>query len=93
DLPSSTVARPPGAVSLKLFRKGDRGWSDLGFPADTPHGSRIAAVPRPLVDYLHGRGAPLATAEEGKVCIEMILGAYESAREGRRVGFEAAHPR
>ena len=30
-------------------------------------------------------GRPHATAREGKVCIEMILGAYESAKTGRRV--------
>ncbi|WP_020579317.1 Gfo/Idh/MocA family protein [Actinopolymorpha alba] len=87
DLVSSALPRPPGATALKLFRRGEPDWQDLGFPADTPHGSRIAAVPRPLVDYLHDRRGPLATAEEGKVCVEMILAAYESAREGRRISF------
>ena len=33
------------------------------------------------------RTGPLATAEDGRVCIEMILGAYRAAREGRRVHF------
>src|SRR5207248_1658206 len=54
---------------------------------DTPHGLRIRAVPRPLIDYLRGRTGPLATAEDGRVCIEMILGAYRAGREGRRVHF------
>ena len=47
----------------------------------------IQAVPRPLINYLKGEGTPLATAEDGRVGIEMILGAYQSAREGRRVQF------
>lgn len=85
DLPSSGLPRPEGACALKIFRAGADAWEDLKLPADTPHGARIAAVPRPLVDYLHDRRGPLATAEEGKVCIEMVLGAYESARTGRRV--------
>ena len=62
-------------------------WDRFDFPADTPHGLRIRAVPRPLIDYLQGRTGPLATAEDGRVCIEMILGAYRAAREGRRVHF------
>lgn len=87
DQAASALPRLPGAVALKLYRAGEDGWELLDFPADTPHGARIAAVPRPLVDYLHGRRGPLATAEDGRVCIEMVLGAYRAAREGRRVAF------
>jgi len=84
DLPSSLIAPPAGTSCLKLFRAGASDWERFDFPF-VPHGSRIRAVPRPLVDYLKGQGQPLATAEEGKICIEMILGAYESAHEGKRV--------
>jgi predicted dehydrogenase len=87
DAPSSSLPRPAGATALRIFRAGASDWESFDFPADTPHASRIRAVPRPLVDYLLGRAGPLATAEEGKTCIEMILGAYEAAREGRRVYF------
>ncbi len=90
DAPSSSLPRPPGAVALKIFRAGAGSWEHFGFPADTPHGARIRAVPRPLVDYLQGRGGPLATAEDGRVCIEMVLGAYQAAREGRRISFTDA---
>lgn len=84
DAPS-TIA-PPEATPLKLFRAGAADWEKLDFPF-VPHGSRIDAVARPVVDYIKGHGPPLASAEDGKVCIEMILGAYQSAREGRRVAF------
>jgi predicted dehydrogenase len=87
DLVSSSLPRPPGAVALKIYRAGTQAWEHLDFPADTPHGSRIRAVPRPLIEYLQGRAKPLATAEDGRICIEMILGAYQAAREGRRVYF------
>lgn len=90
DLSSSLLSRPAGAVALKLYRAGEPDWETFDLPADTPQGARIAAVPRPLADYLHGRSGPLATAEEGRACVEMILGAYQSAREGRRVGFPVA---
>ena len=61
-------------------------WEAFDFPP-VPHGARIRAVPRAVIDYLHGRRGPLATAEEGRVCVEMILGAYRAAREGARVTF------
>lgn len=87
DLVSSGLPRPQGAVALKIYRAGAKDWESFDFPADTPHFMRIRAVPRPLVDYLKGQGEPLASAEDGRVCIEMILGAYESAHTGRRVTF------
>lgn len=85
DLSSSSVPRPPSPIALKLYRNDDPQWRDLGLPADTPQGDRIAAVARPVIDYLHGNRGPLATAADGRVCVEMILGAYRSAREGRRI--------
>jgi predicted dehydrogenase len=87
DAPSSTVPPPPGAAALKVYRAGASAWELLDFPNDTPQRARIQAVPRQVVDYLHGRRGPIATAPEGRVCIEMILGAYEAARTGRRVSF------
>lgn len=87
DQAASVLPRQRGATALKLYRAGGRDWERFDFPADTPHASRIAAVPRPLIDYLLGVTGPLATAEDGRVCVEMVLGAYQSAREGRRIGF------
>lgn len=85
DSPASSLPRPQGATALKLFRAGAKDWERLGFPADTPHGDRIRAVARPAVDYLLGKRPPIATLEDGHACIEMILAAYRSAREGRRI--------
>jgi predicted dehydrogenase len=85
DAPSSSLPRPKDAVALKIFRAGAKDWEHFDFPADTPHGARIRDVPRQVIDYLHGKRGPVATAEEGRVCIEMILTAYEAAREGKRI--------
>lgn len=90
DAPSSALPRPAGAAALRIFRAGAADWEVLPFAADTPHAERIRAVPQPLVDYLRGEGPPLATASEGRSCIEMILNAYRSAREGRRIPFAAS---
>lgn len=84
DVTSSNVPHPPGAVALKLFHATTGDWEYFDYPL-VKHGERIRAVPRAVVDYLLDRRGPLATAEEGRVCIEMILGAYQSARDGVRV--------
>ncbi|MCY4070035.1 MAG: Gfo/Idh/MocA family oxidoreductase [Chloroflexi bacterium] len=84
DAPSTLV--PPEGTPLKIFRAGAEDWEKFDFPF-VPHGSRIHAVARPVIDFVKGDGPPLATAEDGKVCIEMVLGAYQSAREGRRIHF------
>ncbi len=85
DAPSSSLPRPADAVALKIFRAGATDWERFDFPADTPHSARIRDVPRQVIDYLHGKRGPVADAREGRVCIEMILAAYESARDGKRV--------
>ncbi len=87
DAPSSLL--PADGAPLKLYQAGRDDWQRFDFPI-VPQAARIQAVPRPLIDYLKGAGPPIATAEEGRVCVEMILGAYLSAREGRRVSFPLA---
>lgn len=84
DVPSANVPNPPGAVALKIYRSSTGNWEYFDFPL-VKHGERIRAVPRAVIDYLHGRREPLATAEDGRVCIEMVLAAYQSAQEGRRI--------
>ena len=84
--PSSLL--PAEGTALKIFRAGGEGWQKFNFPV-VPQAARIHAVARPVIDYLKGDAPPLATAEDGKVCIKMILGAYQSARAGQRVRFNS----
>ncbi|MBM3215711.1 Gfo/Idh/MocA family oxidoreductase [Candidatus Poribacteria bacterium] len=87
DGPSTSTKGITNPIGLKLYRadQADRGWQDLGFEIPAGHGARIAAVARPFIEYLKNPDVPHADARAGKVCIEMILGAYRSAKEGRRV--------
>lgn len=87
DLPSTNVTPPPGAIALKLYTKGASEWQDLGIPIPKSHGERIAGVPRAFIDCLKAETEPPTTANDGRVSVEMVLGAYQSAREGRRIPF------
>ncbi len=56
-------------------------------PIPSGQGERIAAVPRPFVNYVRGLTDEAISAEEGRVSVEMVLGAYQSSIEGRRIVF------
>lgn len=87
DAPSCNIPRPADAVALKLYTRDAPSWKDLGIVIPNGHGERIAAVPRPFIDCLKNDTGPDVTVEDGRVSVEMILGAYQSAREGKRVTF------
>ena len=87
DLPSTNIPLPPHPIALKLYTRSQPQWEDLGIPIPASHAERIAAVPRAFVDCLLHDLEPPTTAYDGRVSVEMVLGAYRSAQEGRRVHF------
>ena len=87
DAPSTNVPLPPHPIALKLYTKDVPEWTDLGLPIPASHSERIASVPRSFIDMLRNDTEPTITAEDGRVSVEMVLGAYQSAAEGRRVEF------
>lgn len=84
DSPSSHL--PANEAPLRIYQQGDDQWQPFDFPF-VPHHTRISAVPRPLIDFLKGEGEPLATGEDGRVAVEMVLGAYQSSKSGKRIQF------
>jgi predicted dehydrogenase len=87
DVPSTNIPLPPHPIALKVYTRSRPQWEDLGMPIPTSHAERIAAVPRAFVDCLRHGTAPTATAADGRASVEMVLGAYRAAQEGRRVHF------
>lgn len=85
DAPSTSAPRPAGAGPLRMIRNGDARWKEFPLPIPASQGERIQAVPRPFVNYVRGLSGEHVSAEEGRKSVEMILGAYRSAREGRRI--------
>lgn len=87
DAPSTSAPRPQNAKPLKYIRKGDDAWTELDLPIPASQGERIADVARPFVDYVKGVSDEHVSAEEGRKSVEMVLGAYRSAAEGKRIHF------
>lgn len=88
DVPSCNVPRPQGAVGLKWYDGNSKAWTESEIPSPAQHGERIAALAAPLSEFLHGQRPALATAEEGRLALRMILATYVSSREGRRVSLD-----
>ncbi len=82
----STHLAPTGAEGVRYYDAAhpELGWQPQGIPVPASHGERIAAVARAIIDAYQA-GEPTVTGREGKISTGMILGAYQSAREGRRV--------
>lgn len=87
DGPSCNIPRSDDAVALKLYTTEQPSWKDLGVPIPNNHGERIADVPRPFIDCLKNDTEPDVSVKAGRVSVEMVLGAYRSAKEGKRVSF------
>ncbi|MDA0710189.1 MAG: Gfo/Idh/MocA family oxidoreductase [bacterium] len=85
DSPSTSAPRAPGAVPLKYIQKGDDRWTELKMEIPGSQGERIAAIPRPFINYIQGLSDERVSPDAGRVSVEMVLAAYESAKTGRRI--------
>jgi predicted dehydrogenase len=87
DSPATSAPRPPDAVPLRMIRAGEDRWTEFEMPIPASQGERIAAIPRPFIDYVRGLTEETISAEEGRKSVEMVLAAYRSMKEGRRIDF------
>ena len=85
DVPSCNVPRPEGSVGLKWYDTKTKTWIMSDILSPSAHGERIAGLAVPLAAFLRGERPPIATAEEGRTALRMVLATYISSREGRRV--------
>ncbi len=85
DVPSCNVPRPEDSPGLKWYLSEEGKWTISDIDSPPNHGYRIQGLAEPLAEFLHGKRAPIATVEEGRTSLRMLLATYLSAREGRRV--------
>jgi predicted dehydrogenase len=70
---------------LKWHAHGDREWSVSKLPDYANQGERIAGLAAPIAEFLNGRRPPIATAEEGRDVLKLVLTCYKSAETGKRI--------
>ena len=85
DMPATSAPRAAGVAPLRTFCRGDDHWTEYDLPIPNSQRDRLTAVPRPFIDYVRGLTDETISAEEGRVSVEMVLGAYRSMAEGRRI--------
>lgn len=85
DAPSASVPRPEGAAGLKWYLHETKAWSVSAIGSPANHAERITGLARPLLEFLQGKREALATAEEGRTALRMVLASYRAAETGRRV--------
>ena len=83
DVPSCNVPHPT-ECGLKWYLPAEKKWTCSEIPTPANHGERLAALAGPLADFLHG-GPPIASAEDGRNTLRMLLATYVSRADGRRV--------
>ncbi|NOY81837.1 MAG: Gfo/Idh/MocA family oxidoreductase [Kiritimatiellaeota bacterium] len=88
DGPSCGLPRPEGAPGLKWYLTERKEWVHSDIPTPPGHGHRIAGLAGPIGEFLRGERDPIATAEEGRTVLRMILACYVSTRQGRRVDLD-----
>jgi predicted dehydrogenase len=85
DVPSCNTPWPAGGIQLKWFLAGDTAWTVSDLPDIRQHGERIAGLAAPLAEFWQGTRPALATAEEGRDVLRMVLACYASSEQGRRI--------
>lgn len=85
DAVSCGATVPPNSVALRMIRKGETKWTDFDLPIPASQAERLKNIPRPFVNYIRGLTDQTISAEEGRLTVEINLGAYRSAAEGRRI--------
>ncbi|MBM7563232.1 Gfo/Idh/MocA family protein [Paenibacillus sacheonensis] len=85
DAPSANAPRPDAGAGLRRFDAAANAWVDSDIASPPNHYERIRGLAVPLAAFLRGEREPLATAEEGRTSLRMVLATYVSSREGRRV--------
>ncbi|AZN41836.1 Gfo/Idh/MocA family protein [Paenibacillus albus] len=85
DAISCNVPRPTEGAGLLKYTASTGEWtaSEIASPAN--HVARLRGLARPLAEFLHGKREPIATAEEGRTSLRMVLATYVASQEGRRI--------
>lgn len=86
DAVTSSMPRPENSEGLRYFIKSENKWYDCAdLPSPNAQSARIGGLAAPLADFFLGKCEPIATAEDGRDSLRLVLATILSSVEGRRV--------
>jgi len=85
DGPSSSKRFDKSVASLKWFARDKDAWVVSDVQAPETQGERIEGLAGPLAEFLHGKRPPIATVQDGRNALRMMMACYESNSTGRRI--------
>lgn len=89
DAPGAATPRPESdRLGLKWFDNDTRTWTVFDVPSPADQGVRISGLAQPIADFLNNHRGPIASAEEARTSLRMVLATYVSTIEGRRVSLD-----
>lgn len=86
DAVTSRMPRAENAVGMKYYLKDENKWFDVeDLPSPPNQSVRIGGLAKPISEFLHGKRGPIATAEDARDTLRLVLATLLSSKEGRRV--------
>ena len=85
DGPSSGNPWPIGGIQLKWYLQSDGNWTISDLPTVPNQGARIGGLAAPIAEFLQGKRPAIATAEEGRDVLKLVLACYDSVEQGKRI--------
>ena len=85
DAVTCAMPRKEDAPGMRFYNAADKSWSEIDIPSPHSQGERLRNLCKPLAEFLHGKAAPIETAEEARDSLRLVLATLVSASEGRRV--------
>lgn len=88
DAVSCSMPRDEKAVCMKYYLREEKKWYDCGIESPHMQSVRLAGLVEPMSEFLHGKRGPIATAEDARDSLRMVLATYVSNSQGRRVAID-----
>jgi len=81
----NNIPWPPSGIQLKWYLHQAGEWTISDLPEIRDHGERIAGLAGPLAEFLRRERPAIATAQDGRNALRLVLACYASAEQGRRI--------